>query len=343
MSMSTIGIIGLGPMGHRYVEAIQMLLEPVKIAVTDLRTEVIEQAKAKYPTQEFSVYTNHEDMLKSEQLDVLIIATNGPSHYSLFLDAIKFGVNRVICEKPIATSIHQAQEMVSIAREKGVKLAVNHGRRWAADYLLLREKLKFGVIGPVESMMFSMGGGQMGCNGTHFIDLASFLLDDQVEQVCGFLNDEGVPNPRGAHFKDPGGYAILHFRAGTRMFFELTEDLGIPPVLVINGKYGRITVNELQRSYFIEARNEQDRELPVTRYGTPLHETQTCKLELNIIEFCQNLLMNMLQDRIPANPQCAVDALETVIGIHYSHHLGNKVINLPITDEEYCNKLFSFT
>lgn len=340
--MRTIGIIGLGPMGQRYVEAIQ-LMEPVKIAVTDLRKEVAQQVKEKYAKQELVIYSNHFDMMLYERLDVLIIATNGPSHYSLFLDAVNHEVKRVICEKPIATSLRQAQEMIALSQEKGVLLAVNHGRRWSADYMLLRKKLHDGVIGPVESIMFSMGGGQMGCNGTHFIDLASFLLGGKVVNVCGFLNDEGIPNPRGERFKDPGGYAILHFSTGTRMFFELAEDIGIPPLFVINGKYGRITVNEPQRSYFIETRTEQDRQLPVTRYGTPLQETQTCKLELNIIEFCKDLLESILQDHVPANPQYAVDALETVIGIHYSDQLGNKQIRLPITDEDYCNKQFSFT
>lgn len=340
--MKTIGIIGLGPMGQRYVEAIQSM-EQIKLIVVDLRPEAIQQVQDRQLKHKLVTYTTLSDMLQNEQLDVLVIATNGPSHYSIYLDAVKHGVKRIVCEKPIATSVAQAKEMVTIARAEGILLAVNHGRRWSSDYVLLREKIKSGVIGPVESVMFSMGGGQMGCNGTHFVDLVSYLLDQSVVQVCGFLNDENLPNPRGPHFKDPGGYAIFHFDSGARMFFEMTEDLGIPPLIVMNCKYGRITINEIERSYTIEMRTEQDRELPVTRYGTPLRQVEKAKLELDIISISRDLLVSILREEIPADPQHAVNALEVVIAIHLSHEKGNKQIHIPISDEEFSNKIFMFT
>ncbi|CAI8998289.1 putative dehydrogenase [Brevibacillus sp. IT-7CA2] len=340
--MKTIGIIGLGPMGQRYVNAVQTM-EEIRIAVADVRADAVKKIEDFHLKQEVSIYSNHLDMLQNERVDILIIATNGPSHYPLFLDAMKYGVKKVICEKPIAISISQAKDMVNKSKAEGMMLAVNHGRRWSKDYVALRDKLRSEVIGPVESVMFSMGGGQLGCNGTHFIDLVSFLLDQKVVQVCGFLNDENIPNPRGAQFKDPGGYAIFHFSSGTRMFFEMTDDLGIPPLLIINGKYGRIIINELKRSYTVEAREKQDQELSVTRYGTPLQLMEECNLELDIITLSRDLVMSLLRDEIPANPLHAVEALEVVIGMHYSHEMGNKMIELPLTDQEYSNKLFSFT
>ncbi|EJL30562.1 Gfo/Idh/MocA family protein [Brevibacillus sp. BC25] len=340
--MKTIGIIGLGPMGQRYVNAVQSM-EEIRIAVADVRSDAVKKIEDFHLKQEVSIYSNHLDMLQNERVDILIIATNGPSHYPLFLDAMKYGVKKVICEKPIAISISQAKDMVNKSKAEGMLLAVNHGRRWSKDYVALRDKLRNEVIGPVESVMFSMGGGQLGCNGTHFIDLVSFLLDQKVVQVCGFLNDENIPNPRGAQFKDPGGYAIFHLSSGTRMFFEMTDDLGIPPLLIINGKYGRIIINELKRSYTIEAREKQDQELSVTRYGTPLKLMEECNLELDIITLSRDLVMSLLRDEIPANPLHAVEALEVVIGIHFSHETGNKMIELPLTDKEYSNKMFSFT
>ncbi|HBZ81742.1 Gfo/Idh/MocA family oxidoreductase [Brevibacillus sp. FSL K6-0770] len=340
--MKTIGIVGLGPMGLRYVEVMKKM-EQIKLAVVDLRQEAIQQVKERQLKHEVVAYSSHADMLQHEQLDVLIIATNGPSHYPIYLDAVKHGVKRIICEKPIATSIAQAREMVEIARAEGITLAVNHGRRWSKDYVSLREKLRSGIIGSVESIMFSMGGGQMGCNGTHFIDLAGYLLEQNVVQVCGFLNDENIANPRGANFKDPGGYAIVHFEAGARMFFEMAEDLGIPPLMVINGKCGRVTINEIERFYLIETRNEDDWALPVTRYGTPLRRVEKEKLELDIHALSHDLLQAVFQDEAPADPEYAVKALEAVIGIHLSHEKGNKQIALPIADEECINRLFKFT
>ncbi|NTU31052.1 Gfo/Idh/MocA family oxidoreductase [Brevibacillus sp. HB1.1] len=340
--MKTIGIIGLGPMGQRYVNAVQNM-EEIRIAVADVRADAVKKIEDFQLKQEVSIYSNHLDMLQNERVDILIIATNGPSHYPLFLDARKYGVKKVICEKPIAISISQAKDMVNKSEAEGMMLAVNHGRRWSKDYIALRDKIRNEVIGPVESVMFSMGGGQLGCNGTHFIDLVSFLLDQKVVQVCGFLNDENIPNPRGAQFKDPGGYAIFHLSSGTRMFFEMTDDLGIPPLLIINGKYGRIIINELKRLYTIEAREKQDQELSVTRYGTPLKLMEECNLELDIITLSRDLVMSLLRDELPANPLHAVEALEVVIGIHFSHETGNKMIELPLTDKEYSNKMFSFT
>jgi len=57
------------------------------------------------------------------------VTTPVGSHAKLVMDAARAGVKGILCEKPLATNLPDAEEMIRICQEKGVKLAVNHMRR----------------------------------------------------------------------------------------------------------------------------------------------------------------------------------------------------------------------
>jgi predicted dehydrogenase len=342
--MSKIALIGAGPMGIRHLQAIKNLPDLALVGLVDLNPSVLDKLVDEMKIPASVVFTNHLEMLLQQQPDLVIIATNGPSHFSIFQDIVNAGVKKILCEKPIATSVKQARAMIEIAHQNDVMLQVNHARRWSSDYIELKRRLDQGVIGEVESIYCSMGGGQMACNGTHMIDLASFLFDRQTKQVVGFLNDKQILNPRGEQFTDPGGYAVIHFEDHKRMFFEMTDDLGIPPIFIISGTYGRVVIEELKRFYTIESRKKEDRKLSITRYGTQLSDIEQISItDLDIVSLCQRAIERLMSGDTALHGPAAVNALETVIGVHFSNKNDNKPISLPILDEQMVEQGFSFT
>ena len=62
---------------------------------------------------------------------VSVIATWGPSHSSLFHSLVDRGVKHILCEKPLASSMEGALEMVRRSKEEGITLAVNHYIRYS--------------------------------------------------------------------------------------------------------------------------------------------------------------------------------------------------------------------
>lgn len=343
--MDKIAVIGLGPMGLRHIQAIIKLENEVElVGVVDLRESVVKQLITDYNLTESVGYSDYKVLLEKCKPDILVIATNGPSHYPIFLDAVKAGVKKIFCEKPIATSLQEAKEMIRIAKDQGIKLLVNHSRRWSSDYARLKSSLHDGIIGSLESVTITMGGGQLACNGTHMVDLVSYLTDQPLANVIGFLNDEGVRNPRGEQFKDPGGYGIFHYQDGTRLYLEMTDDLGIPPMIVLNGRFGRIRIDEINRWYEVESRTEADRTLPITRYGISLSQKTTVAYDdLDIIQLCAKGIKSLVQGEALASAESAVHSLEAIIALHYSHRLGHQIVNLPLEHSTILEQKFQFT
>jgi len=342
--MFRIAVVGLGPMGKRHIHAAMKIPHCEVVGLVDKNEKAVRDAIDLLGLQSNIAYSSHLEMLERAKPDIVVIATNGPSHYSLFKDTVNAGVKKVLCEKPFAVSLSEGYEMLRLAEEHSIQLLVNHVLRWSDDYALLKKQLQSGVIGDVQSFSYTMGGGQMACNGTHLMDLICYLTDRKIASVTGYLTDTGIPNPRGEHFRDPGGYALLHLENGVRVFFEMTEDLGIPPVLTINGKYGRVTIDEIKGYMLFEGRSEQDRQLPVTRYFTSLSQVAKYEYTEHDIVTLTAKAIQMLVDGEPrVHPKESLHAVEAIIAIHHSHESGNTRVFLPLTDEEIVNRKFSFT
>lgn len=342
--MKRVAIIGLGPMGIRHIQACRSSTELELAGGADLNAARVEQLIADGVLPIEGGFTDYKQMILVLKPDIVVIATNGPSHYDIFHEVVNLGVKKILCEKPLATSIVHATKMIKTAHQYDVSLLVNHARRWCLDYIEFKAMLEAGEIGKVESVTFSMGGGQVGCNGTHIYDLISFLTGARAVSIIGFLNDEGISNPRGKQFFDPGGYALIQMSKGIRVYFEMTEDLGIPPLLIINGTYGRVTIEETKKSIFIEKRAPEDYELPITRYGTPLKQIKEIEFKhLDIVELTRLGLESLAEGEQLMDLSEALRALEFVVAIHASHELGNSPIELPLTNNKTIEKVFSFT
>lgn len=334
------GIIGLGGMGRRHCEALKILKNVELTAVCDLRPEVIDQVAQQYAPRRS--YVQWKDLLQREKLDLLIIASNGPSHAMITMAAAECGVPRILCEKPMATSLLDAQRMIEICREKEVRLAINHLRRWVSAYARLKAQLENGVIGEVRHITFEMAGGQLASNGGHLWDLIRFLTGKEPIKVQGFLDKTGAVNPRGAQYNDPGAYGLLWLEGGIRVFFDMSEDYGVPFFMEIMGSVGRVLIDEKANRWEIWARRPQDRNQPMTKrpalFSVPFQSE-----EIDMVDGCRRIVEELLDDGpISCSGEDGLKSLLVTIGVHESEALGNKIIKLPL--EAHCyEKEFQFT
>jgi predicted dehydrogenase len=92
-------------------------------------------------------------------------------------------VRAIFCEKPLASTMAEASEMVEACEASGVILAVNHTRRWDPIYQRARRLLADGVIGRLQAIAGTYPG-RVFTLGTHLFDLMRFFAGD-VEWVCG--------------------------------------------------------------------------------------------------------------------------------------------------------------
>lgn len=107
--------------------------------------------------------------------DVISICSPTALHTMHLQAALELRPKLVFCEKPVTTSLAETVAWVERFGMAGVKLAINHTRRWAPDVLRLRDELNAGTWGSVRSVVGSYGKGVLN-NGGHMVDLLHCLF-----------------------------------------------------------------------------------------------------------------------------------------------------------------------
>jgi predicted dehydrogenase len=137
-------LIGCGHISWQQLWAWGQIETAEIVAVCDLDGD-----RARQRAQEFgirAVYTDYERMLDEVALDFVDIATRPTSHLELVAAAADRGMD-VLCQKPLANSLAEADQMVSACREAGVTLMVNENARHQAWFRKLKALLDEGALG----------------------------------------------------------------------------------------------------------------------------------------------------------------------------------------------------
>jgi len=157
-------------------------------------------------------YSDPKQLLREQQPDIVSICTPDQTHNSLLRVVLESpGVRAVLAEKPLALSVDEAADLVEQARRRGVILAVNYVRRYASSHVKLREFLASRGIGDIQSVSGAYTKGIFH-NGTHWFDLARYLVGEIVE-VRGIHN-------RATPSEDPTLDACLKFESGARGYLH---------------------------------------------------------------------------------------------------------------------------
>jgi len=90
------------------------------------------------------VYADAAEMIRQHRPQLLAVATHPDSHYQYCRLAADTGVPVLICEKPLADTIHRARKIAALG-SKGLTIITNHERRYSADYTLAKNVLEASV------------------------------------------------------------------------------------------------------------------------------------------------------------------------------------------------------
>ena len=156
-------------------------------------------------------YDSFDDILADPEVEVVHIATPNHMHSEQTIRAAQAG-KHVLCEKPMALSVHDAELMIEACRKCGVKLGVGFQNRHHPAHRKARNLILSGAVGEImfASVQYSRwqldrgltgwradpgtaGGGILMGAGLHAIDLLRFLVGKEVEEVLA-ATDEGQPN-----------------------------------------------------------------------------------------------------------------------------------------------------
>jgi predicted dehydrogenase len=280
---------------HSHVAAYAAYPHTEVVAVCDLKTEVLDQFRSTWGTTwpEGRLYTDYREMLERERIDLLSVVTSDHRHAQIVIDAAERGVRGILCEKPLATTIAEAERMIEVCERNGVALTVNHSRRWRPHWVGARALVGDGPLGPVRRIAGTWAGNRamLFRNGGHLIDTICWFAGGEPVWVAGMLDEEHRAHPpryAGDGGKDPaldpGGTGLVAFDNGVRAFVNCSKGItGGGVELEVFCARGHLRVNDVSAEIIAvpEGGSSHDRmSRPVPPVVTSLGETPAAIAEI---------------------------------------------------------------
>ncbi len=219
MSEYRVGIVGCGGISRMHASAYQATEGTEIVCCADIKEEAVNKFGEEFNIPERARYLSHEAMLEAEELDIISVCTWHGSHASITIDACKAGLKGVLCEKPMAVSLGEADAMLEASAASDTKIAIGHQGRFRPVNVTARELVLSGAIGQ-PTVAFRCSDGGLLNNGTHAIDGVRYLLGDpKAEWVMGQLSRYTDRWERRVRIEDCCA-GIVCFEGGTRFVIE---------------------------------------------------------------------------------------------------------------------------
>jgi UDP-N-acetyl-2-amino-2-deoxyglucuronate dehydrogenase len=263
----SIALIGCGRISHKHIEAIARNHEMARlVAACDPITGRAERRARDYQRElsgtEVAVYADYRTMLQELTPEIVSIATESGYHSRIAIDCIEAGAH-VICEKPMALSTRDAEEMIAAAKRAGRELAVCFQNRFNAPVRRARAALEAGRFGRILHGMiqvrwnrgasyyaeapwrgtWELDGGTLMNQCIHGIDLLQWLMGEDAVRVQA--STRRFLRPIEA---EDFGAAIIEFASGAVGIVEGSADIyptNLSETLSIFGERGSVVIGGL--------------------------------------------------------------------------------------------------
>jgi predicted dehydrogenase len=330
MNTYRVGIIGCGGIARAHADGYRAVrnaqIELVAGADIDPKGAGAQRLGGEYAVK---LYGDYREMLAKERLDLVSICTWPRTHCEATLAAAKGGVKGILCEKPMAISLGEADQMIEGCERSGAVLAIGHAHRFSPQAVKAQELVRQGEIGRL-TLIWGHCSMDLMNNGTHVVDLINFLNSDaEPAWVMGQIDRHRHLEGRGNHpdlvVEDMAigrvGYANgavglieLGDRADQAFAFKLVGTDGIIEVNRPDGPKLRVLSGFRQRGWHAP-------ELPV------IHSTFHGEIE-ELIEAVEGRVVHR------GRAQNGRRALEIIMGIFESSHR-RAALEFPITAQDF--------
>ena len=210
-------IMGYGRMARGHLHSYKANGIPV-VAAADISEEAL--AQFRQDTDAEHTDTDYRRMLEIVQPDLVSVVTHDALHCPMVVAAAEAGVKGIICEKPMAMNLEEADQMLDACRASGSVLTISHQRYYTPQYAQARELIASGAIGQVLSADVYLLPSCIHTDGTHTIHmLLSLFGDPPVEHLLAQVDGHSGDTYFG-HRSEDGGTAVIGFANQTYAHFS---------------------------------------------------------------------------------------------------------------------------
>jgi predicted dehydrogenase len=330
--MKTV-VVGLGPHGRRVVQAVRQIEKLELVGIVDLSQDALDAADVPNSVKK---YLSMDALIGDLEIDVCCIATTGPSHRSLVEQAKDSGAKYLMLEKPMGCSLAECDEFEELTAAAGIRVAVNHWRRYQPYYRWLRDKFASGEWGEIRGLYFQCPGIGLGCKAIHWFDLMTFLVGRAPTRVTGWVDAPIGNNPRGAQFIDPGGLVVMEFGDSCRAVIQQVEDGVGPLCMEATLTAGRVRADEKLNLSEIIVTDPNFKPTPGKyREYTHIELPEGLSVKGDIIEMTQAVIEDLISgDLICSDAKAGMQSVEVLVAAYLSSNNENRPVNLPVESTE---------
>jgi predicted dehydrogenase len=231
-------ILGTGFMGRVHLEAVRRVESVEAAAIAGRNVEAARQLGAGFSIS--AIATDYREILRDPEIDAVHICTPNAQHFPMAKDAIEAG-KHVLCEKPLATSVEEGEELVSLAAKKGVRNCVCHNLRYYPMVQQMRRMREAGDLGEIlvvqgtysqDWLLYdtdwnwrveTKAGGPSRCMadiGPHWFDMAEHVTGLRVTNLCADLQTFHATRKQPKHSVETFANKLL----GPEDYIETTVD-----------------------------------------------------------------------------------------------------------------------
>lgn len=253
------GVIGLGNMSYKFIDAIKEIENAKIVSVASLSKKKTDNLINTIGIEESQYFTNYEDLIKSPYIDAIYIATLNNTHFDL-IKQCSLNKKKILCEKPMTVNYNEAKEVFGFIKDNKTSFLEAFVYRHHKQSQYLFDIIKNGEIGDIHkvessfgykvkktdpnSRLFNknLGGGcilDVGCYTTSFCLMIAKILfgksssNIELENITGSIGVTGV---------DESAEADLIFDKKLKMSIKTSIREEFKNDCIIYGSKGKIVI-----------------------------------------------------------------------------------------------------
>lgn len=244
--MISIGIIGYGYWGPNLVRNFFAANDCTIVSVADARAERLEHLHKVFPT--IKGVKSAEEIINDSTIDAVVIATPVFTHFPLAKKAL-LNDKHVLIEKPMTSSVEEAEELIALAKAKGLLLMVDHTFLYTGAVEKMKQLIEtdeLGAIKYLDSSRINLGLFQPDINvlwdlAPHDISILNYLIDQEPYSV----NATGVTHTNNKI--ENIAYLTINYKSGFIAHFNCSWTSPVKVrMMLIGGDKKMILYNDLE-------------------------------------------------------------------------------------------------
>ncbi|GER85239.1 oxidoreductase [Thermogemmatispora aurantia] len=184
-----VAVVGAGSMGWNHLRVLQELEDSVQlVAVAETNPSALQRAVQRF---HIAGYSDYRQMLDEQRPELVAVVVPTHLHCEVAAFALDLGLN-VLVEKPLTSTVEEAEALIELARQRDVRLAVGHIERFNPAVTEVKRRLNAGTLGRIFHLHARRIGPfpprirDVGVTldlASHEIDTMRYLVDAEISQV----------------------------------------------------------------------------------------------------------------------------------------------------------------